>query len=110
LPSEITRYAIADYLSEAQRQTITSRRYRPTYVVNGRPVVPRCAEGRCPLGALTAAPEPLAVEIAEALSVPAHYRTNLYIACRQFMRDWDDGRIPPDRLAAALGMEAPDAD
>jgi hypothetical protein len=113
LPSEIKRYAIADYLSNAQKQAILGR----TYTKNKDGDV-LCSQGRCPLGVATGTRTPLPATIADCLTSehgrPWRQRSPQWGAiCEaaiEFVADWDDGYLRAEDLPAALGVEAPDAD
>ncbi len=95
------RYAIADWLTEAQIDAALAHEYGPI----------RDVQSYCPLGRalnLVDHPAPPSSEVADVLLgyrvVDAQWEA-VSIAARDFINDWDAGRIPPADLAAALGRK-----
>lgn len=94
------RYAIANYLTRAQKQ----RAIEADYGLRGRD-----PQGCCPLGAALAQPGypvPMSIDVANLLRLreSAWWRA-AEVAAWEFIDAWDRGRIPADQLAAALGVE-----
>lgn len=109
------RYAIADYLSDEQVERALSGVYDR---VSSRDAVRRDRDGADPLGRaisdrrLRGYPDPDPSTVADVLvgGGARHRRREQspeWRACRDaalvFIRDWDDGRLVPAGLAAAIG-------
>lgn len=121
------RYAIADFLSDAEKQRILAHRFvmkgeeTGELDADGAPIVhrgtvPVSVEDRsCPLAYLAGIDSPAPDETAVALAVRSngvveYFEDNfdaIANAAADFIEDWDAGKIPPGELAAALGVEVP---
>lgn len=118
------RYGIARYLTQEQRERAarapytlvdvpnwcedqvcqSSGEYIPALrVMTPRPTgADRC---RCPLGVALGfddTPDPAGVEMHLA---PSGHNRRIYAAARRFIHDVDSGKIGPDDIAVALGVE-----
>jgi hypothetical protein len=104
-------YEIAKYLWDEAKRAAVARTYTPANPkrIGGR-LMPRCEEGRCPLGVALRVMgredgwgfcphAPDENEVAELLGIDGDAITE---AARAFIDDWDNGHIAD--LAAALGV------
>lgn len=104
------RYAIARFLTADERAYAAAAEYVPTQLPFGEETVMwrTAANAACPLGmAIWGKGNPDPLDVADTLSAYGRGEwRDIARAARAFMLRWDRGQIPPERLAAALGVSA----
>lgn len=105
------RYAIAGYLTEAERLAACAAEYTSRESSDLYPT-PVTEDGCCPLGVALRVNDPGASRTPPSGIVAASINRRcdvaipiLQLAAKDFMADWDTGGIPPADLPIALGLE-----